>query len=748
MTEVLKIKDEKINKDLDARYVLRALDAENVSIVDRDHDLVNRLDGHHGGIAQVLIFEKIKKIVAVGNDHRLSAYNFAGSKIFTGEAHDQPFTLIQLMEGDDGSKKLLSSNPDGRILLHDLLGKDQTIKFDANISSARDIVLFENGGLIGFLEPSGLSIWDKRGNRKITFAALKYAPKQVKQLPSGRWVLSHPVPNSKESGRAYLYSEDGEKIGDIGESSDLFSGVLETNDGKIIVKSNEPVLAQYSPKAELVVSYSEQSEVVSCSVELVKIRNKLITEMEGEPDVYKFSHFLRPPFQHDKKNPRRTAYIEDDPKKGLRGEDSRRTDRKLWSFFYRPNIMQIGRFFSSEFRKISVAQESLEKATDELDKRKSDLELSAGKSKTWGIAVLLLSFVVGLTGLLIGFLEQPLDLRSLLEENGVNSGEVMQSLLLGGGSGIALSVLFILPGVRKKRKSATRIGLQIALLADIQEYASATKKQIVDIRSNLLRQVATLKNGRVYSDIEVQGLLAKKIATKVRKVALEECGLDEEDLTGEGLPEYLNEWALLQPKSSILNMVDADNLDAFWVARDREPLFAVQHIQFIFPGKNKLDTFSCFYDVIKDKLYGKSAHAFFYRDVTNVMKRDVPREVAFSEDEMHATEVTLSVASGENITVTIRNEETNEQIHKHVEGQRDDLKSNEESIRRAFEDIDSNPNLTPEEREEEKAAYEQLWNTDGESEDDSIDPGLTMQLERADKLISHIRKQLRELKEA
>ncbi len=87
----------------------------------------------------------------------------------------------------------------------------------------------------------------------------------------------------------------------------------------------------------------------------------------------------------------------------------------------------------------------------------------------------------------------------------------------------------------------------------------------------------------------------------------------------------------------------------------------MQFIQFIFLTKDKIDVFTIYYDFITDKTVGKEAHTFYYKDVTNISKREVGRPATFTVDasgNFEATEIVMAVSSGQEIRLTVLNDDS------------------------------------------------------------------------------------------
>jgi len=670
----------------------------------------------------------------------LTGYYFSGEKVFSGKHHEGDFTLIDTLITDNSD--IISSNSDGWTVIYDPDGKKPPVEFKAEIKDLADISIFNNNDLIGFKDSSGFSVWTKSGEHYISLSGQKKAPTQLKQLPSKSWLLSE-----KGNGGfhfASIYSEHGEKISDIGTCVDLFDGALETEDQKIIIRAGSNIIRTYTLKGELEVELKASTSLNNDIKMLAQTEGAINDALLKSTDIYKFQHYFTP-FGDNKE----VAYSKENSKE-LVGQDPKRTDIKLWSFFYRPNRNRVRHLFSKQYRKISLIEERLDTEIEDTKESANSLRKLVKIRKKWAFSLLIISLIIAPFGLGVMLWGDVLLKEQLIDTD--ISSQTLGKLLLGAS--LLLATLSIFPcfsAAKSGAKEAETKDLQVGMIESLLGHAKSVKKKIVNYRNELKSQIPTLTNKLVYSDSEATDLISDKISGKVRKIAMSECGLEEDDLTGEDLPEYLSEWAILQaPDDEVMAMLDKDNRNAFRITRDNSFIFAIQHIQFIFPGRNKLDTFSCYYDVIRDKIYGKSAHAFFYRDVTNVSKRDTHRQ-HFKDifgKALGASEITLSVASGDNITVTIRNEETVEQIREKIESHRDDAGEDRSGLQARIREIDLHDDLSEEEREEEKEALREELELLEISEDEQLtDPGLTLQLEKANKLIAHIRKQLRELKE-
>ena len=189
-----------------------------------------------------------------------------------------------------------------------------------------------------------------------------------------------------------------------------------------------------------------------------------------------------------------------------------------------------------------------------------------------------------------------------------------------------------------------------ALIHKIQHYRLAMQKQI-----------PLLKDPGLFTGDKVEQAMAAVLDQSLRSTALEECGLDKDDVIfNEQDTIILHDWAQLQAPSTLSmaqDKLDEHNLQSFWRTSDGRLLFAVQYVQYLFISDTKLDIFACFYDFVRDRCIARICYGFFYQDIIGIAKKDVQRQILDGES-VNATEICLSVTNGDNPVLTLLNLDT------------------------------------------------------------------------------------------
>ena len=231
---------------------------------------------------------------------------------------------------------------------------------------------------------------------------------------------------------------------------------------------------------------------------------------------------------------------------------------------------------------------------------------------------------------------------------------------------------------------------------------------------------------------------------------MNECGLDKDDIIYKDQePIILPTFSLIQDKerrAQVASKLVFENEYSFWPIKGGTLVSAVQFIQYTFLTKDKIDVFTTYYDFITNKAVGKEANAFYYKDVTNIAKKEVDRD-DFWEDkskDISATEIVLSVASGEKIRLTILNEESLSKIHQQT---KDVETISPEMLMQKLEDerisIEADDDLSAEEKEDE------LRVVDGrisEAKTSLFELDSSQASNKADEAIKNIRNQLQQHK--
>jgi len=180
-------------------------------------------------------------------------------------------------------------------------------------------------------------------------------------------------------------------------------------------------------------------------------------------------------------------------------------------------------------------------------------------------------------------------------------------------------------------------------------------------RSEILNSLPSHQDNQFFYGDKVNELINNKIKNEIQQSAMKECDVDESDITYQskggktkGQAIILQDWSYIQDNRP--SRLNEQNEKALRFDRKGQLVSAVRSIQYIFLTEEKLDVFSTFYDFIADKHIGRRSNSFYYKDVSNVARREVYRP--FFGREVTGSEITLSAASGDEISLTLMNEES------------------------------------------------------------------------------------------
>lgn len=426
-----------------------------------------------------------------------------------------------------------------------------------------------------------------------------------------------------------LWDEKQEKICDIHTSFD-FEEIIEKEEDLIILSQEKEVIV-LDKNGEIKSSYKPKKKLLSLLQKLIHARSKLDKLRVEKNKIELFPHINNPYSKQindiQEELEKQKIDLESDIKKSM------------WRFFNRPVLGSIVGILSEEssntdecLKRIESESEDAKSKIDELKKRLP----SASKSFIyWGFAALLMG---------IGIV-----LQITLQQSVIAFSTM--------GVGLLLFLMALNEGNNKKNIKLEIKEFESALdtLNEIKPFVDSLGSDIYLYKKGLLNQMPNYQKLKKIVDERIKQLLEEDISTE----ALRYCGLTEDDIvSADKKPITLHDASLIQKNSEHLSI---HNLLSFW--KSEEGLaFATQYIQYIFLSDIKIDVFSTHYDFIQDKFVRKESQAFYYKDVTNISKEEVDRVLILDNKLALATEVSLKVSSGDNIAITILNEDTFDEI--------------------------------------------------------------------------------------
>jgi len=209
-------------------------------------------------------------------------------------------------------------------------------------------------------------------------------------------------------------------------------------------------------------------------------------------------------------------------------------------------------------------------------------------------------------------------------------------------------------------------GVSLGLFVVTYKYfnpLSSVDVQNKQICENCLKYVQELIAKYANMDVATQSEILEQIEKQKNKIILkrakEACGIEDSDIKSEKIV-ILDEFAFLQDvKLSGYKSLDKSYMERYKFIETEERKYYISpclYIKYIFILNEKIETFSIFYDAIRDKTYGRDIQSFYYEDISKVSE---------SDEEVNNFEVTkfeVAINSGDKILINLKNEQTIEQM--------------------------------------------------------------------------------------
>ncbi len=602
---------------------------------------------------------------SISLDKTIKFWNFNGELIGTFSLESLPYYVFTVQE-------------DLLIICKEksyLIDKKANVKYEIQekVASYQSIELQQYDKQLHILGDNYLSIYDiKDGREIIKFKGLIEFISKAKVLNSKDILL---LPRGSSDTQISLWSSNGDWIKKFNFSFD-FNDIIETEDNKLIVLCEDKSIKILNEKCEVESFFKKDTMCDSFKALLDSIaKYKKSKILESSIDV--FPHITNP-----KSN-------QSFPIEELPNQNSSKFDKQIWDFFNRP-------IFDSIF-KLLKKEENLSKKFKRLIKENQDatnqeIEESEKKLKT---ATLFRNMIVGVMAVMFGILAFIISTNS--------SDQKLVTIFMG-----SIAVLIYLFFISYMKMSSIKTELQDSKsgLATFDRILLELENFIFNIRSyrySIFKQIPVVNDSSLYNGIQIEEKIENLLHGKILNEALNECGILEEDIiSSDKKPIVLHDWSLIQSNSKKVN---EHNMNSYW-GIDGKILFATQFIQYIFLTKDKIDVFNTHYDFIQNKFIHKEAHAFYYKDVTNITKKEVDREIlTLGKKEVPATEITLKVSSGDSINLTILNEDTFNILNSHFDIQNNNEQKDDSDklakILERKEQIKNSDTLNDEEKQEE-----------------------------------------------
>jgi hypothetical protein len=689
--------------------------------------------------------------VSLAND--IQVHDVDGQHMSTLTGHSGRISkVLQVSNGH-----LVSISEAGEIKFWDAKNQQLLNEIDANFTSHEQVNFFHRSGHLSILEKSGVGIWRFNGERVLNLPEQKSQIEQAYILRSENWLI-------KAKDKApQIWNDAGKCLNTFTFTFSFDDDFIELEDNSLLIKNASETVSLYNANGECLNTHDANSTLSDIFSKLVIDDYLTRDEILQNPTIKDYKHVRN--FYSSAKD----LFI---PAKVFDGKDvdftGNPTAEKVWNFFNRPLFSEVKKALTEIVKRAHNSQKDLQdsatSAQSEIDASSKSLKLFGALSKIFfGLFILIGSAGAGL----LAYMESnSVVVREHEILRAINSAEPEVVLITPG---VVLFILFIM-FFRSKRKAAKALAKFESNLVVLNTLHGAFGKILISVakyRRDLLSQIPITKreNSGLFGGEFIREHVDGIINGKLKQIAMDECGLEKDDIISENQePIILPAWSLIQDeqkREQAKKKLVKENELCFWPLNDGSLACAVQFIQYSFLTADKIDVFTCYYDFISNKSFAKEANAFYYKDVTNIVKRDVEREgISLSakpdveregtsssankgdttSNDFSANEIVLSVSSGERIRLTIINEETVSMMN--ASSKKAEMESREVKLKRIADEaqaIKEDVTLTEEEREEglsqNEAEREAL-------ESDAMELSSKLSIKLADQAVKNIRSRL------
>lgn len=649
----------KVKKEiLDTRFHLEWNDDSSYTIISPDEDSKKTYTRHIDKVIGVLsLSSEVNKgkFISIGLDNTIQLSMNHGAQIASLE-HFQN-RIIGVKEFNDGSLAVVTE--DGKLTFCDCLKPNYKREINANTSNLDDICFLEQQSTVFIKSKNDTTIWTFDGQLVLTLKDLNSRLRKAYLLSSGNWLIWTDL------GETSLWSHKGIRLNIFDFKFENNNDFVELEDHNLLIRKSNSTIGLFEADGNFLCEHSRSNDIDQHFEKLADNWQQFNKTVKANPDIHHFTHygsFL---------GPLGCSFIPADKidKNWLVTSNSEK--QKFWNFFYRPDTWKLRTVLKDLVNASRASEKSL---CEDCDNTKTTIKTSlkiatTRKVITWfSFALVLAAVMFGVYGML-----NPGVLKAWSTVLGVPARFVEGNAVLYAFSPTGLMIFAWLFFSRKLASAKNKIKIcqnDLKIKEVVLTCHSQIIRHIKEYRRKLINQIPMLKTDQedVFNGEFIHKYLNDMLNNKLKKIALHECGLDEDDIKFSGRePIILTSWSYIQDKEKlqiIKDKCDQDNLLAIRTISDGALITAVQFIQYIFLTNDKVDVFTMHYDFIEDKVMGKEANAFFYKDVTNISKRTVDRLSLF--DKIEATEIILSVSSGEKISLTILNNESISSINQKV----------------------------------------------------------------------------------
>lgn len=646
-----------------------------------------------------------KHLIALTAGNSLYIFDYHGSLKGTIDEHESDLVDILFLKG----RRLLTLSDDGLIGLWQLPEGQSIALLQTDVASTDALAINERQEILLTQESQESRIWDFRGNQLAGLKGIQGKVKKSYFLEDGR-LLTESVTSSRTI--QSLWDQDGSPLCTFPENVNLESGYIELPEGKIAISLKAGGCKVYSRDGNHVAEYAQSTKLTETIGKIANAGGELQKEKAEKPSILDYEH-INNPFPTRKR--KGGGSVREEVEKQQIYNNGSEESQKLWDFFNRPRTEKIQKALLKTIKNLRLERENLDQLASEQDTKIGQIR---NHIKLFGVLSV------------IALAAAPL---AALENLSYTVGPGAAFLVL---CGLCLSRTAALRNARHYR----------ACVAEIRPGCDYGIEKIKNYRQSILEERPDRRHKGIYSGEGVQEIIERRIHRDLKQKALDACGIEQEDIVTENRePVVMHDGALYQNLSDFVKKrLNWHNLYSFWQVKSGDVLYATEYIQFIFLGKDKIDTYVTVYDFIQERSLDTAVQSFYYRDVTNISKREVERNVDPNRP-LPITLISISVSSGEAVEFSIADENTF--IEQDDGSSEQDTESSLEELEREYENLKNDEELSEEEREEELSRIEDMMTrTKGWSRQSAVKAAQNAN-KIADDAVRAIRSQLRRHKE-
>jgi hypothetical protein len=567
--------------------------------------------------------------------------------------------VIGLIELPNGN--LLSVSLDGTIKHWDMRSYKCIATIEADVSCLDDVD-FANAKTLIIKNKLDTKIWRLTGELLAELTGFTKTVEYIKWFKSDTWIVKPENENPSQ------WSAKGELIHQYKFSFSPRTDVLELDNLQLLIKDTHNILQLWSKDGELLEKHVKD-------VGITDYFDKLVTASK-ESESWIESHASTDDYPLTCNSFEFGDFHLKSGKKEIENQEllfkKSSGNRIIWDFFYRPIERNIKTALKEN---IDLARQAEEELTLQKSKTEKSIEKHRSKRKFAKFTALFFFFLaitLGGIGVVALFLTDNFDMlvksispivdKMLESKNTLKHIKLLDLQIIfaiGTGALLFISLLWFIRNRRQKSKQFKNVGNLSLIEVMLTTYGNLIET-IKTHRSEILNNLPSHQDNELFSGVKINKLIEQKIENEIQQAAMQECNIDQSDITyqrSDGQKSesiVLQDWSYIQENSH--PRLNKQNEQAVRFDSNGQLVCAVRSIQYIFLTKEKVDVFSTYYDFIADKYIGRESNSFYYKDVSNVTRKDVHRN-RFGQ-ELTGSEITLSVTSGAKISLTLMNDES------------------------------------------------------------------------------------------